>query len=127
MYRFRVRPGYGSDKLLVEFMSDSTDAPFVEALRSVFSANGVESERKVQSIFHHESFMHSSAGPFVVVHDEWCQIWVHADDNQAAISFVDGILVASGRFEKEAVDFRQYAEQVADGNRPQAPQLPDNR
>lgn len=113
MYHYRVRPGYGSDKLLVEFMNDSTDEAFVAALRAVLSSNSVRSIQKNDLIFLHQTVMDSPAGSFEIDHDEWCMIWVHANDNQDAIHFVDGILTASGMFQKDAVDFTKYAQQVA--------------
>ena len=38
-------------------------------------------------------------------------VWVCADQNQDAIHFVDRILSESGKFEKDEVDFKEYAQQ----------------
>ena len=108
MYRYRVRPGYGTTKLLIEFMSDSSDEAFVAALRSAFSANGIKAKTKEQSLFCFQTVMDSPGGSFEVDHDEWSMIWVHADENQNVIPYLDRILTASGEFQKEEVDFSQY-------------------
>jgi hypothetical protein len=113
MYQYLVRLGYGSDKLIVEFMNDSTEEAFVTALRAVLSSNDVSSIQKNDFIFLHQSVMESPAGIFEIEHDEWCMIWVHADDNQDAIHFMDSILTASGKFQKDTVDFTKYAQLAA--------------
>lgn len=113
MYLYRVRPGYGSDKLLVEFMNDSTEEAFVADLFAILSANGIRAIQENDLIFVHQSVMESPAGLFEIDHDEWCMIWLHADDNQDAIHFIDRILTASGKFQKEPVDFAKYAKQAA--------------
>jgi len=106
--RYRVRPGYGSKNLLVEFMSDSSDEAFLAVLRSVFSANGIKAKRKEDLLFLFRTVMDSPAGTFEVDHDEWSMVWVHADKSQNVIPYLDRILTASGQFQKEEVDFAQY-------------------
>jgi hypothetical protein len=108
MYRYRVRPGHGSKKLLVEFMSDSSDEAFLAALRSVFSANGIKAKRKEDLLFLFRTVMDSPAGSFEVDHDEWSMVWIHADDNQNVIPYLDRVLAASGQFQKEEVNLTQY-------------------
>ena len=108
MYKYRVRPGYGSTKLLIEFMSDSSDEAFVAALRSVFSASGVRAQTKEDLVFLFRTVMQSPVGSFELDHDEWSMVWVHADENQDVIPYLDRILTASGQFQKEEVDFAQY-------------------
>jgi hypothetical protein len=108
MYKYRVRPGYGSSKLLIEFMSDSSDEAFVAALRSVFSVNGVKAKMENDDLFQWWAVMDSSAGSFELVHDDWSMVWVHADDNQNVIHYLDRILTASGQFQRDEVDFTQY-------------------
>jgi hypothetical protein len=114
MYRYRVRPGYGSKKLLVEFMSDSSDEGFLAALRSVFSANGIRATGEEAQLFRFRTIMDSPAGSFELDHDEWSMVWVHADENQNVIPYLDCILTASGQFQKEEVDFAQYAKAQQD-------------
>lgn len=108
MYRYRVRPGYGSSKLLVEFMTDASDEAFVGALRAIFMANGIKTRGTEEHVFLAAATMDSPAGVFEVDHDEWSMVSVHAEENQEAIHFVDRILAASGQFQKEEVDFGEY-------------------
>jgi len=116
MYRYQVRPGYGSEKLLVEFLHDSSDDGFVAALRSVFSANGVKTKEEKDLIFMVTIIMDSPVGSFAIDHDEWDMIWIHAEENQNAIQFVDHILSRSGQFQKEEVDFNKFAQQPSPGD-----------
>ncbi|MBN2293739.1 MAG: hypothetical protein JXM70_15030 [Pirellulales bacterium] len=108
MYRYRIRPGYGSDKLLVEFMHDSSCKDFTDALLSVFSTNGVKAKHKRDLVFLYIVIMDSPVGEFELDYDEWDSIWVHAEDNQDAIIFIDRILAESALFQKEEVDFKDY-------------------
>jgi len=111
MTKYRVRPGYGSSKLLVEFLSDSTDKQFLDDLRTVFSTNGVKAKQTENLVFLSRTELDSPAGRFTVDHDEWSMVWVFADNNQDAIHFVDRILSGSGKFRKVEVDFKEYAQQ----------------
>ena len=51
MTKYRVRPGRGSDQLIVEFISDSTDRQFLADLRDVFARNGVMARRADGLVF----------------------------------------------------------------------------
>jgi hypothetical protein len=113
MYKYRVRPSYGSSKLLIEFMSDSSDEAFVAALRSVFSANGIRAKMREDLVLQFRTVMDSPVGSFELDHDDWGMVWVHADDNQNVIPYLDRLLTATGQFQKEEVDFHQYEQAQA--------------
>ena len=108
MFKYRVRPGYGCKKLLVEFMPDSSNESFLAALRSVFAANSIKRKSKEDLVFLFRTVMESPAGFFVLDHDEWGMVWIHAEANQPVIPYLDRILAASGQFQKEEVEYAQY-------------------
>ncbi len=110
MHKYKVRPGYGSDKLLIEFGMVGTDKQFASALHSVLKSNDVKAGKREDFIFLERANMTSPAGPFRLEGDEWHFVWIHAQDNQDAIHFMDRILQESGLFEKEEVDFNEYAQ-----------------
>ena len=108
-HTYKVRPGYRSKKLLIEFGPDSSDERFVSDLRSVFAEHNLIPKSKEDLIFMSIATFDSPCGPFEVDHDEWSIVFVHAEENQDAIQYVDRILSESGRFQKEEVDYEDYA------------------
>ena len=107
-HTYKVRPGYGSDKLLIEFGADSSDERFVSDLRSVLAEHDLIPKSKEDLVFKYRFTYDSPSGPFELDDDEWGSLWVHADDNQDAIHYVDRILGESGRFQKEEVNYEDY-------------------
>lgn len=108
MHSYKVRPGYGSDKLLIEFSSDSSDNKFVADLRTVLRGAGLVSHSKEDHIFNFIAHFESPVGPFDIDNDEWGYVWIYADANQDAIHFMDHLLQRSGLFKKEEVDYKEY-------------------
>ena len=108
-HTYKVRPGYRSEKLLIEFGPDSSDKRFVSDLRSVLAENGLKRTRKQDLVLAFNDTYDSPCGPFDLYSDEWGFVSVGADENQDAIHCVDHILSESGRFRKEEVNYEDYA------------------
>lgn len=106
MHSYKVRPGYGSGKLLIEFHSDSSEEKLVADLNAVLKAAGLI-YHSIKDYFLIRRFK-TPTGPFEVDYDEWGFVWVFADENQDAIHFIDQLLQKSGLFQKEDVDYKQY-------------------
>jgi hypothetical protein len=96
MHRYRVRPGYHGGGLLIEFEADSSDERFVSDLHRAFSQAGLVPEAVSIDTLLAVAHFDSPAGPFGVEHDEWCNVFIHADSNPLAIHYVDGLLWESG-------------------------------
>lgn len=108
-HTYKVRPGYGSKQLLIEFGPESYNERFVSDLRSVLAGHNLIPKRKQDLIFQFITVFDSPCGRFELVADEWSFVFVLADENQDAIQYVDRILCESGRFQKEEVNYDEYA------------------
>ena len=110
MHSYKVRPGYRSDKLLIEFGPSSSDEQFIADLKALFAAQGCRKRGAEDIVFLVTTTFDSPSGLFQLDHDEWGFVFLHADGNQAAIHYLDKILQSSGRFKREHVHFRDYAQ-----------------
>ncbi len=108
MHKYKVRPGYGSSKLLIEFGPDASDQQFADDLCSVLKKNGFIMFSASNRIFHSIAEFNSPKGSLSIDADEWGFVWGHAEDDQPVIHYVDTLLQKSGLFEKDEVDFRDY-------------------
>lgn len=111
MYRYLLRPGYGSDELLIELLPETADQAFFEALFSVLR----QMHTKVDDIFdlwvNNEVMLRceSDHGPFVISKDVWGFVFIMALENQEAIVEIEKALGQSGRFRREMVNDDDYA------------------
>lgn len=113
MHSYKIRPGYGSDKLLIEFGSSSSDEQFIADLKALFAAHECRKQSTEDMVFCMTITFDSPSGLFQMDHDEWGFVFLQADRNQAAIHYLDEVLQSSGRFKREQVDFRDYAQRGA--------------
>jgi hypothetical protein len=109
-YRYRFRPCYGSEKLLLEFILDSSDTKFdhdlFTALKDVRPV--VES---VEDLWMNDEVLlsiSSTQGAFVLSKDNWGFAFLMAEKNQSCLKLIDGMLNSNSLFEKEEVDFKNY-------------------
>jgi len=107
-YLYRVRPGYGSKRLLIEFSDSPDNKDFSEALKNLFKACEIETVKKEKSFDDVLYSLASNYGFFEMSVDSWGGVFIHADDNQVVIGYLDKQLTGSGVFKKEVVDFSQY-------------------
>lgn len=110
MYTYRFRPGYGSDKLLIEFVRDAGDAAFLTDLKAALS----HIEMKVvtrEDLWMNDEVLYgidSSEGKFILSQSIWGCAFIMADENQQCIYRIDEILTENENFIREEVDFSEY-------------------
>ena len=109
-YRYKLRPGYNSDILLIEFANGAENESFFEDLKASLSEIDFHYEKIEDVWMNDEVHLHanSSAGPFLLTKDIWDMAFILADDNQDGLVRLDQILSESALFEKEKVDFGDY-------------------
>ncbi len=105
-----MRPAYGSPKLLLEFIFDSSDKEFViDLFKTIENVHP-----KVDSVedlwMNDEILLHvnSDKGSFLFSKDVWDMAFIMADENQQCILSINEILNNSSLFKKEEVDFEEY-------------------
>ncbi len=116
MWRFRVRPGYKSKHLLVEFRGDHHSEGFPNVYRLLARALGAVgvpypslgaastglTTDEILSCWRYEH------GQYLVDDDVW-SLFIHASHNNAQImADIEQALLVSGLFVKEEVDFEAY-------------------
>jgi len=109
-YKYHLRPGYGSDKLLLEFILDSSDTDFDKDLFTTLKDIGPKIERAENLWMNDEIEFHISSdkGDFLFSKDVWDFAFILADNNQSCIKLIDEMLNNSSLFKKEEVDFEKY-------------------
>ncbi len=109
-YKYRLRPGYGSDKLLLEFLLDITDTEFQKDLFTTITGLNPKFDTVEDLWMNDEVLLHvsSDSGKFTLSKDIWDFAFIMAENNQACINLIDEILRNSILFEKEEVDFENY-------------------
>jgi hypothetical protein len=116
--RIRVRPGYGSKKLLVEFCGDHRCAGFPnvgEILRQALHASPVKlfnfDEAKVAiATDRYVGLWTYSNGSYEIDDDTW-GLWIQCrENNHQVIGDIEHALIRSGLFEKDEVNFEDYSE-----------------
>lgn len=109
-YTYFLRPGYGSDKLLLEFMLVSSDTGFVKDLLTALKTLNPKIEAVEDLWMNDEVLLNVSSdeGAFVVTKDVWNFVFVIAENNQSCISLIDEILKSNGLFQKKDGDFENY-------------------
>lgn len=110
MYKYYLRPGYGTLKLLIEFFHGTESNSFISDLFAAIS------ELKPEIIDFSELWMNDETllsistemGEFMITKDIWGFVFIMAEDNQECILKINSILESTEHFEKEEVDFEKY-------------------
>ncbi len=114
--KFRVRPGYKSKQLLVEFCGDHRSSSFPDISKLLQSAlHAKPKTHPILDIVHiglatdnFISLWEYSNGEFELDDDTWAYV-IHAPNNNAqVIGDIENILLQSGQLIKEEVDFAEY-------------------
>lgn len=109
-YKYHHRPGYGSDNLLIEFISGTENKNFGNDLLDAIKGINPKITGKTD-LWMNDEFLYtinSDHGHFILTKDTWDLVFIMAEDNQASISIIDEILVKDNRFEKIEVDYNKY-------------------
>lgn len=116
METFRIRPGYKSKELLVEFWGDHRGENFPD-IRSIL-AQGLKAKPAKHPTLD-TAFIATATDEFITLwkyengeyeldDDTWA-FFIHAPDNNIqVISDIERVLLASGQFIKEKADFSEY-------------------
>jgi hypothetical protein len=109
-HKYLLRPGYGSDKLLLEFILDSSDTDLYQDLFTTLKDINPKIEAVDDLWVNDEILLHISSdnGDFLFSKDFWGFVFILADNNQSCIKLIDEILNNSSWFKKEEVDFEKY-------------------
>lgn len=109
-FSYKVRPGYGSDNLLIEFGRTGEIKPFILKLRELLEADGFIFGDTQDIWMNDEVWIEliSSNGKSMITVDVWDFVFILADNNQEDIERIDKVLLKSNLFEKEEVDFSEY-------------------
>ncbi len=115
MEKFRVRPGYHSQELLVEFWGDHRGEHFPNVSALLANALGAEPLKHptidtamVAATDEFISYWRYAHGEYELVDDIWA-FFIHAPENNLrVITDIERALLASGLFVKEDVDFSEY-------------------
>ncbi len=109
-YEYHYRPGYGSKKLLIEFISGVERKTFGDDLLDALKAINAKITGKT-NLWMNDEFVYgfaSDKGAFSLSKDIWDYAFIMADTNQDCISAINKILAQDERFEKVEVDFEKY-------------------
>jgi hypothetical protein len=109
-YKYRLRPYYGSDPLLLEFTVDSPD---VEIEKDLFEAIKELDPivEDLQDLWMNDEVVITvscSKGGFILTKDIWGLVFIMAGQNQPCIMAINEILERSEMFVREEVDYSLY-------------------
>jgi hypothetical protein len=109
-YKYRFRPGFESNYLLLEFISNVENENFGTDL---FDAIRVTNPKIVgkQDLWMNDEFIYtinSDLGKFILSKDVWDLAFIMAGENQSCIRQLNDLLSNDYRFEKVEVDFNNF-------------------
>jgi len=109
MYKYRYRPGYKSNKLLIEFVSGVESDSFLKDLLTTLEEIDVKVHSIIDLWMNDEIMtkLNSSVGDFTLSKDIW-DLGFIMSDNQKVIRIIESLLSKSNLFFKEEVDFKNY-------------------
>jgi len=115
MERFSIRPGYGSDVLLVEFLGDHrgdgyppVGALLAEALGAAAAPMSALDRELALASDGLISKWRYAGGEYEIDDDGWSLFILAPTNNQAVMADIERALIASERFVKQPVDFAKY-------------------
>ncbi|PKL78498.1 MAG: hypothetical protein CVV25_11460 [Ignavibacteriae bacterium HGW-Ignavibacteriae-4] len=110
MYIYSFRPGYGSDKLLIEFVKGVNNDTFLTDLKAALS----QIEMKIDStedLWMNDEVLfivNSSEGEFILSKDIWDCAFIMSDENQKCLNRINEVLNNNELFVREEVDYSEY-------------------
>lgn len=109
-YKYHCRPGYGSDKLLIEFFSGVEKETFQSDFFSATNEINPSLTSQERLLINDEILfsINSDFGQFSFSIDSWDIAFIMAENNQSCILKINELLQKDKRFEKIEVDFDAY-------------------
>lgn len=110
MYSFKVRPGYNSSAMLIDFSLDEADDVFFGTLYGALQ--GINpSKVDLKGLWVEENVTlqcNSDLGEFEIVSDIYDLVFITANDNQNIIQKIEELLSNHHAFTKQKYDARVY-------------------
>lgn len=110
-YKYKLRPGYKSKALLIEFFSGVEKDVFEMDINLALSE--IEPEMiKAEDLWMNDEvlyFYNSKIGTYTLSKDNWNNAFITSEENQNGIIAIEQLLMKSQKFEKIEVDFDEYA------------------
>lgn len=110
LYNYHFRPGYGSDELLIEFISGVENETFIsDLLDTIKSIQPAIID--LNDLWMNDEVLYSinsTIGTFTLSKDIWDLAFIMAENNQPCIEKINQLLLMDNRFEKIDVDFNTY-------------------
>lgn len=109
-FSYKLRPGYGSKELLIEFERIGQADDFIKTLLDSLSKDGFVFGDISDVWMNDEIWIHlkSKNGDVTLTRDIYDFVFILGEKNQQDILRIDEILLNSGKFHKEKVDFDDY-------------------
>ena len=109
-YKYRYRPGYGSDGLLIEIVNGVENEVFwTDLFDAIKEINPKLAGR--EDLWMNDEILYtinSDLGQFKLSKDIWGMAFFMADDNQTCILKINNLLLNDNRFEKIEVDLNDF-------------------
>ncbi|MHA3788420.1 hypothetical protein ACX0HA_09445 [Flavobacterium hauense] len=102
MYKYYKRPCYGSDDLLIEFISGPEEVNFISDLFATLSGFNPKIKDLVDAWYNDEVLLHvqTDIGGFVFSKDIWDFAFIMVENNNAIIDHIDDVLSKNHLYEK---------------------------
>ncbi len=110
MYKYKLRPGYKSSELLIEFCIKSADDEFFQILYGSLNSLKIK-QKQVTDLWMNDEVVteyDSDSGCFEISVDIWDGVFIMSPNNQAVINKIDKILIGHKDFTKLDVCFDEY-------------------
>lgn len=109
-YSYKLRPGYGSKKLLLDFDATKFPNKLQKKLTVMLKENGFKLENVNDLEINNEFLFEykSTNGLITLSRDIWDFFFITGDDNQVDIIKLDKFFSKDNLFEKLEIDFSVY-------------------
>jgi len=110
-YRYKLRPEYGKENLLIEFIDGTEKENFLQELFDALAPLNFKTTNTLDVWMNDEVWLtiSSAVGEFTLTKDIWDFVFILADAKyQPGIRIIAAHLDQSGKFQKMDVDFSAY-------------------
>ncbi|MBF4483659.1 MULTISPECIES: hypothetical protein [unclassified Flavobacterium] len=109
-YKYHLRPGYQSQKLLIEIFSGAENEDFFpDFFDSIIEIN--PKVVKINELWMNDEYLldvNSDIGSFSISKDIWDLAFIMSEDNQECLNKINLILLKDQNFQKVEVNFDDY-------------------
>lgn len=109
-YKYHLRPGYKSQKLLIEIFNGAENEDFFPDLfDSISKINPVVD--KISDLWMNDEYLYdvsSDIGSFIISKDIWGFSFIMSESNQECLNKINLMLLKDQNFQKVEVNFEDY-------------------